>query len=75
MYWMNAGAAVPFSFQQLARESAAGQEAKEQVLRLLGQRRELWFGGEPAQDTDAVIALFGVLEAAKHQYEGMEEAK
>ena len=80
MHWMNAGAAVPFSFQQFARESPAGQEAKELVLRLLGEQGELWFGGEPAQDTDlvprqAVIALFGVLEAAKHQYEGMEEAK
>ncbi len=77
---MNAGAAVPFTFQQLARESAAGQEVKELVLRFLGDQRELWYTDKPAWDTDlvprqAVIALCEVLESAKIQYQGLGEAE
>ena len=79
-HWMQAGAAVPFSFQQLASESKAGSDSKMLVLRMLGEQQHLWFSDGPASDTDlvprqAVLAVYGVLEAAKIQYEGMEEAK
>ena len=78
--WVSAGAAVPFSFEQLSQHSAAGSEAKELVLRLLGEQRDLWFRDEAAQDKDllprqAVIAVYGILETAKSKYEGLEQAK
>ena len=79
-YWMNAGAAVPFSFNQLAKETVAGADAKELVMRILGDQRDLWYKDGPAQDADllprqAVIAIFGVLESAKAKYQNLEQAK
>jgi hypothetical protein len=78
--WMHAGAAVPFTFQQLAQESAVGSDVLELVSRLLGEQCSLWYQDGPAQVADiiprqVVIALYGILEKAKLQFEGMEEAK
>lgn len=77
---MQAGAAVPFSFQQLSIEAQAGADSKMLLLRMLGEQQHLWFSDGPASDADliprqAVVAVYGVLEAAKIQYDGLEEAK
>ena len=76
--WLHAGAAVPFTFAQLAKEAAAGAEAKALVLRLLGEQQALWYRSSPAEDNDliprqAVIALLSVLGSAKAKYESREE--
>ena len=78
--WMNAGAAIPFNFNQLAQEAVAGHEAKQLVMKLLGEQRSLWYADEEAQDTDlvprqVVLAIYGVLENAEQQYHGIAEAK
>ena len=77
-HWMSAGAAVPFSFQQLAQEAMAGTEARELILRLLGSQSSLWFKDSPAADADliprqAVIAVNTVLGAAKQLHESSAE--
>ena len=79
-YWMQAGAAVPFSFQQLSQESVVGKDSMLLTLRMLGEQQNLWYTDGPATETDllprqAAIAIYGVLETAKIQYEGLEEAK
>ena len=76
--WLSAGAAIPFTFDQVAQEAIVGKDAKELILRLLGAQTELWFNGTPAQDSDivprqAVIAVHTVLTAAKQKYDSKEE--
>jgi hypothetical protein len=78
--WLQAGASIPFTFQQMAAVSTAGKDTKELVLTLLGDQKDLWFQDTPAADGDllprqAVIAVHHVLEMAKQRYNGLEEMK
>ena len=78
--WLQAGASIYFTFQQLASVSAAGADTKELILTLLGDQKELWFQESPAAETDliprqAVIAVYHVLEVAKLRYDGLEAMK
>ena len=78
--WLHAGAAVPFTFTQLADEAWVGAEAKTLVLRLLGEQQALWFQNTPAEDDDliprqAVIALLTVLGSAKTKFDAREEIR
>jgi hypothetical protein len=76
--WLHAGASVPFTFAQLAKEAWVGVEAKPLILKLLGEQHTLWYQGAPAADEDliprqAVIALLAVLSSAKAKYEERPE--
>jgi hypothetical protein len=76
--WLHAGAAIPFTFAQLAKEAWVGTEVKTLVLKLLGEQQALWYQGAPAEDDDliprqAVIALLAVLGSAKAKYDAREE--
>ena len=76
--WLHAGAAVPFTFAQLAKEASAGTEVKSLVLKLLGEQQALWYQDTPAEDDDliprqAVIALLSVLGTAKAKYDARAE--
>ena len=78
--WMQGGASVAFTFEQLAQHAHAGAEVKELVLRLLGDQKVLWYHGSPVEDTDlvprqAVIALLTVLGSAKAKYDTRDEIK
>jgi hypothetical protein len=79
-YWLNAGAAVPFTFSQLSKETAAGDECKELILRMLGEQAKLWYVAGPAKAEDLlprqmVFAVLAVLDSGKQFYAKSEEEK
>ena len=77
--WRNAGAAVPFTFQDLINHTVAAAEAPKLVRELLGDLWGCWFGEDVLPNKivprQTALALLATLDRARDQYDGSEEAR
>ena len=77
--WRNAGAAMPFTFQDLTEHTVAATEAPQLVRELLAEQWACWFANDvPAEmvvPRQAALALLATLDRAKDQYDGSEEIR
>jgi hypothetical protein len=75
--WRNAGAAVPFTFQDLIEHTVAALESPKLVRELLADQWSHWFEedvhGSKILPRQAVLALLATLDRARDQYDGSEE--
>ena len=73
----NAGAAEPFSFQDLISHTLAAQEAPKLVRELLSDQWAHWFAEDVPSSKilprQAVLALLATLDRARDAYDGSEE--